>query len=186
MATDFVSKEEQRPAQAVAAKPGAAGAARRPFGNVGNAQVTRPAGKPAPLKALAPTNAALPAAAVVQPAPVRASAEVLVAVPAAKLAPAPAPVELLDEDGACNMSLEESLSVSLLLDEAPATQPGALDEAETGSVEDIDEADDEDPQCVTEYVNDIYQVRGRASARGETRGADAGAVSARQRGAAPS
>lgn len=53
---------------------------------------------------------------------------------------------LQDHEGPCNMSLEESMSASLVVEER----------LETSAVDDIDELDEEDPQCVVEYVNDIY------------------------------
>ena len=61
------------------------------------------------------------------------------------------------EHGLCNMSLDESLEQAAL----EAAAQGEAEEDEVAvlghGVEDIDELDDEDPQCVTEYVNDIYR-----------------------------
>lgn len=96
-----------------------------------------------------------------------------------------ASLELLqDQEGLCNMSLEESMNASLLMDEPQrlipeemslkvppmpsqvnpkygggdaAVAPATMAPVRDADVEDIDELDDEDPQCVVEYVNDIYQ-----------------------------
>lgn len=93
--------------------------------------------------------------------------------PAATAAESPLSLEDVDlddviggegEHGICNMSLDESLEQAAL--EAAAAAAGgedALDELEEvepilgHGVDNIDDLDEDDPQCVTEYVNDIYR-----------------------------
>ncbi len=85
--------------------------------------------------------------------------------------------DLQDQEGVCNMSLDESMSASLLLEDGEhhtaleastdmkeeegsthaASAGAASNAADLEGVDNIDELDDEDPQCVVEYVNDIYQ-----------------------------
>ncbi len=84
--------------------------------------------------------------------------------------------DVVGEDGLCNMSLDESLELAAGTAAAAAASGTALPEvpevpaigkqttaaasaaaALPSGVEDIDQLDDEDPQCVAEYVNDIYR-----------------------------
>ena len=62
-------------------------------------------------------------------------------------------------DGVCNMSLDESLEQAArdFDDEVEDEEDEEVQVVLGHGVEDIDELDDEDPQCVAEYVTDIYR-----------------------------
>lgn len=75
-------------------------------------------------------------------------------------------LELNELGGVCNMSLDESVLAELQLEEEEAhVALTGHARVSLSPVDDIDELDVEDPQCVTEYVNDIYRFLRAKEAR---------------------